>query len=309
MKIDVVFSFRNEEENLKELIVRTDSVFSKLVGIEYELIFVNDDSNDGSRDLLYKLNKDYPITIINMSRRFGVGPCTLAGFEYSNGDALIYMDSDLQDPPELIPKLINKFEEGNDIVHTTRIRRDGESKLRMWLTKNAYKIINILSEIKLPLNSGDFKLISKRAVNEICSIGEYDPYVRGLSIFVGFKQDYVMYSREKRFLGKSHFKTFGSGMIKEFLRGITSFSALPLYISFVFGLIIILFGIGLIIYSLLIKFMGIAAPGASSILISLSIFNGSILLSNGVIGLYLAKIYYQVKGRKKYIIESISSAK
>ena len=119
MKIDIVFSFRNEENNIPELVRRTVQVMNSLEDVEYEMIFVNDDSKDESFNILVEFQKDYPISIINMSRRFGIGPCIIAGFEYSQGDAVVYMDSDLQDPPELIPKLIEKFRNGAEIVHTT----------------------------------------------------------------------------------------------------------------------------------------------------------------------------------------------
>ena len=157
--LSVVFSFRNEEGNLKELVERVNSSFKNLSDWKYELIFVNDDSSDNSESILLQLQKDYPIKIINMSRKFGVDPCVLAGFRHAKGDAVIYLHTDLQDPPEIIPDLIKKYEDGFDIVHTVRTKRKGETKFRMLVTKMAYHLINILSDINLPIEAGYYKLI------------------------------------------------------------------------------------------------------------------------------------------------------
>lgn len=163
--ISYVFSFKNEEKNLEELIQRVDNSVKKLNNYDYELIFVNDASNDNSEKILLDLQKKYPITIINMSRTFGVGPCVLAGFKQAKGDCIIYMDSDLQDPPELLDKLIKEYENGAEVVHTVRTKRLGESKFKLLITKIAYKIINFLSDINLPTEAGDYKLISKKSSN------------------------------------------------------------------------------------------------------------------------------------------------
>ena len=149
--VSVVFSFRNEEKNLKELVSRVHAEFGKLKNYEYELIFVNDNSNDSSEHILENLQAKYKIKIINMSRTFGVGPCVLAGFKHSKGDCVVYMDSDLQDPPELISKILSEYEKGYDVVHTVREKRLGESGIKLFLTKLAYKTINSLSEINLPI--------------------------------------------------------------------------------------------------------------------------------------------------------------
>ena len=142
--ISYVFSFKNEEKNLEELIKRIDDSVKKLSNYDYELIFVNDASDDSSEKILLNLQNKFPITLINMSRTFGVGPCVLAGFKHAKGDCVIYMDSDLQDPPELLDKLINEYENGAEVVHTVRTKRLGESKFKLLVTKFAYKIINFL---------------------------------------------------------------------------------------------------------------------------------------------------------------------
>ena len=309
-KISIIFSFRNEEKNLKELLVRTNKVL-KNVKSKYssELIFVNDLSTDNSLNILKENLDYYPIKIINMSRRFGSTSCVLAGFKNATGDLVIYLDSDLQDPPELIEALLAKYEEGYDVVHTLRTKRLGENKIKMKITNLAYKIINFFSNIELKSNCGDFKLISRKALNNILNINEIDPYLRGLSVWVGHKQAFVEYVRDKRFDGETHYPLLGSiNPVAEFIRGIASFSVAPLYFSILIGMASLVISLGLIIYSFYIKFTGIAAPGASSILITVTFFSSIILIILGIIGIYIARIYEQIKGRTRYIIESIISS-
>ena len=204
--LTIVLSFRNEEKNIPELIKRLTETLKKLSDWEYQLIFVNDDSTDNSEQILLEKQKIFPIKIINMSRRFGNLPCVLAGLKNATGDAIIYMDSDLQDPPEIIPDLIKKFEEGFEVVHTKRTKRLGENKIKMLLTKVAYLAINRTSNIPLGVNVGDFKLLSKNVLNHMNSLTEFNPYLRGLSVWVGFKQTYVEYVRQARFSGDSKFR-------------------------------------------------------------------------------------------------------
>lgn len=308
MLLSVVFSFRNEEKNIPELVRQVSIAASGITHLDLEMIFVNDDSTDRSLELLMELRKQYPIKIINMSRRFGVTPCVLAGFAHSKGDAVIYMDTDLQDPPSLIPQMVERFRNGAEVVHTTRIRRDGETKIKMWLTGWGYKIINLLSDISLPENTGDFKLLSRKVVDAILALPESDPYLRGLSVWVGYKQEFIYYNRQARFGGTTHFPLFSKQVFREFIRGLTCFSAAPLYFSLVFGFATVAISGLLIVYALLAKLFGAAAFGSSSILIAVALFSGITLLTNGVIGLYIARIYNEVKRRPEYIIREIIDA-
>jgi len=311
-KISIIFSFRNEEKNILELVTKINQVFEGLSNWEYETIFVNDDSSDSSEKILLELQKKYPIKIINMSRKFGVGPCVLAGFDNCSGDCAIYMDSDLQDPPEIIPELIKKYEEGYDVVHTKRTKRIGESKLRLFITKLAYKIINKLSDISLPIEVGDFKLISKRVLEQIKKQKEFNPYIRGMSVWVGFNQAFVEYVRKERASGETKQALFSftyDGPIAQFLRGVTSYSLVPLYLGIILGILTFIFSIVLIIYALYTKFNGLAIAGSTSVIITVSFFSGIILVTMGIIGIYLARIYEQTRGRDKYIIKEIKNYK
>ena len=307
--LSIVFSFRNEEGNIEPLVKRISTTMQKVENWKYELIFVNDDSTDNSENILDKLQENYPIKIINMSRNFGVDPCVLAGFKNCSGDAIIYLHTDQQDPPEIIPDLIKKYEEGNEIVHTVRTKRKGEGKFRMFITKIAYSIINSLSDIDLPNQAGDYKLISKNALNEILKQKEYRPYVRGLSVWVGFKQGFVYYEREARGQGKSKMPLLSAGPITDFINGITSYSLKPLYLGIIFGFVSIIISLLLILYSLYLKFSNLAIPGSTSIIIAVSFFSGIMLFTLGVIGIYLARIFEQTKGREQYIIKEIKDFK
>tara|TARA_A100001011_G_scaffold397600_1_gene499157 strand:+ start:976 stop:1911 length:936 start_codon:yes stop_codon:yes gene_type:complete len=307
--ISFVFSFRNEEKNLKNLVQRIDKAVKKTETWDYELIFVNDDSTDNSEKVLLELQKEFKIKIVNMSRRFGTNPCVLAGFENCSGDCIIYMDSDLQDPPELITEIIKQHEKGFDIVHTRRTKRLGEPKTKLFFTSIAYSIINKLSDIDLQKDVGDFKLISRRALDKILEQKEYNPYIRGLSVWVGFKQTYVDYVREAREAGESKFSLFAAGPVTQFIRGVTSYSLKPLYSGVLLGFFAFLFSIFLIIYALYAKLAGLAVPGTTGILIVISFFSGALLSTLGIMGIYLARIFEQTKGRTRYIIKDIKDYK
>jgi dolichol-phosphate mannosyltransferase len=306
MLLSIVFSFRNEEQVLPELIRRLRNTLEPQ-SVDYELVFVNDASTDGSLDYLLKYREeDERVKIINMSRRFGNAPCVMAGLRHAKGDPVIYMDADLQDPPELIPKLLEKWHEGADVVHTTRTKRKGESALKMLLTKQAYKIINLVSDIDIPGNTGDFKLLSRRAVSEILKLNEYDPFLRGLSLWVGFNQSQVFYEREPRFGGDGHYSLLRSANpAREFIRGLTSFSSLPLYFALVLGFLV---SFGAFVYLLYIVFtrifLGMHLPGWPAIMVTMLFLGGTILFTIGVLGIYVGRIHKEIRNRPQYIIES-----
>ena len=194
------------------------------------------------------------------------------------------------------------FEKGYDVVHTVREKRLGESGVKLFFTKLAYKTINKLSEIDLPIEAGDFKLISKRVLEKILSQKEFRPYVRGLSVWVGFKQSFVYYTREARAHGESKFSLFSQGPISEFINGGTSYSLKPLYIGIFLGFFSLLFSVLLIVYALYAKFNDLAIPGTTGILIAVSFFSGILLFTLGIMGIYIARIFEQARGREKYII-------
>jgi glycosyltransferase involved in cell wall biosynthesis len=304
MMISVILSFLNEEEVLPELIRRVVSVLST-EHEDYEIIFVNDNSTDTSLELLLKARASNPrIKIINTSRRFGMVECILAGIEHSNGDAIIYLDTDLQDPPEVIPELLEKWRNGADVVYTVRTKRDGENPIKMWITRQAYKIIGLFSEIDLPVDSGNFRLINRTIREQLLQLPEVEPYLRGLVRWIGFKQEAVYYEREARFAGDCHVPLFGTGPAKEFMAGLTTFSVAPIFILFGFGfLVTILSFIALAI----IFISGISGSFSfTAAMISFLIFLwGSLVFAIGFVGVYVARIYKDVRGRPRYIIKNV----
>lgn len=302
--VSVVLSLYNEEETIPELIERLTTVFAR-TPYDYELVFVNDASTDRSLNLLEgHCGRDPHIKVLNMSRNFGVSQCAMAGFEHASGDAVIVMDADLQDPPEVIPELIEQWRQGADVVYTVRTDRAGESPIKLWVTKLAYRVLHFTSDIELPIEAGDFKLLSRRVVDELVRLREKDPFLRGLVHWVGFRQVPVYYRREKRFAGQSHFHFYGRRVILTFLSGVTSFSLAPLYAALVLGFLV---SSGAFLYLLAVlwmKYAGWNLPGWSAIMATTLFLGGTQLLTIGVLGLYVGTIYKEVKRRPNYIVES-----
>ncbi len=306
MLLSVVFSFRNEEDVIPELIKRMRRTLDPLK-LDYELIFVNDASTDGSLELLLKYHQqDERIKILNLSRRFGLAPGIRAGLQHARGDAVVYMDADLQDPPELIPKLLEELKKGAEVVHTTRTKRKGENRFKMWLTKQAYRVINLVADIDIPQNTGDFKLLSRRALDELLQLREYDPFMRGLVRWIGFRQAQVFYEREQRYAGQTHFSLLRSiNPVREFVRGLTSFSELPLYFALITGLLCCA---GSLIYLLAVLvrrlFSGTHLSAGSAVIVIMLFLGGTILFAIGILGLYVGRMHQDVKNRPHYIVES-----
>ena len=302
--VSVVFSFRNEGDVLPELLRRLRGVLDPLA-VDYELIFVNDASMDNSLEVLLEHAKnDKHIKIVNMSNCFGVNPCFMAGIRYARGDAVVTMDTDLQDPPELLPELIEKWREGADVVYTTRRTREGESRFKMWLTKWGYKLWRWGSAVEVPDQSGMYKLMSRRVVDIIAKIDEPDPFLRGLITWAGFKQVQVSYNRKPRYAGETHYPLLGTGPAKEFTRGLTSFSVLPMAAAVVLGALVMLAALLAFLIVLLLKCFGAAIQWVYAVLAALGFLGGLQLFALGVFGLYIHRIHNQVRSRPEYIVES-----
>jgi glycosyltransferase involved in cell wall biosynthesis len=311
--LSIVFSFRNEEEVIPSLLQRCRAVCSKLIQEArlgaYELIFVDDDSVDHSLSLLKKeADAHGDIRVVVMSRRFGTSVCVLAGMEHAVGDWVVYMDADLQDPPELIPSLIEIVEKDPavQIVHTKRLSRDGETWVKLAVTRLGYRILHFLTNSQLPIECGDFKLLSRRAVTEVLKFKEKKPFMRWLVCLVGFKQAFMPYRREAREEGGSHFPVFSWRVISNFLESaLVSTSVFPLHLISFAGMVSGL-GCGAVFFYILIeKFMGHNLPGWTAIM-SAVLFVGSIqILSIGLVGLYIASIFDEVKNRPSYIVSQL----
>ncbi|MDA0305552.1 MAG: glycosyltransferase family 2 protein [Proteobacteria bacterium] len=295
--VSVVLSFRNEDDVLPELISRLGAVFSKQP-VDYELVFVNDDSTDGSYALLKKAAaKNNKIKVVNMARRFGVSECVMAGMAYASGDAIVYMDSDLQDPPEVIPELIAKWKDGADVVYTVRTKREGESPLKMWITRMAYRAINASSEVDLPVNAGDFRLLNRKKCDQLLEFGEMDPYTRGLIPWLGGRQEPVYYQRDARATGEAHFSLFNSlNPYKTFISGLTSVSMAPIFLILLAGGLTVA---GSLLW-ILLSWIGIF--GGDGWVPFVLLLWGSLMGSLGFVGIYVGRTYKDVRGRPRYIV-------
>ncbi|MCK5216108.1 MAG: glycosyltransferase family 2 protein [Candidatus Omnitrophica bacterium] len=310
--LSIVFSFRNEEDVLAELIQRVRTVLQQEINkgtlVEYELIFVDDSSTDRSYEILVdQASAQQDIRILLMSRPFGVSPCAIAGMECARGDAVVYMDADLQDPPELIPELISAWQKGEDIdvVHTIRLSREGESRIKMFITRVGYWILNRTTEFSLPQNAGDFKLLSRRVVDHLVQLRERNPFLRGLVCWVGFNQAYVKYHRKKRAAGKAKFPVLGRKVIWNFLdSALISFSNLPLKIALFVGCIVSVLAFLFLVYFVIQKVvLPYVTPGISVIMVTVLLLGGVQLVTIGLLGLYLSSVFLEAKGRPNYIIK------
>lgn len=308
--LSVVFSFWNEEEVLPELIRRTRSVFDLLIAAGeirgYELIFVNDASTDGSEALLLAAAKERDdIRVVNMARNFGVSPCVMAGMQYARGDAVIYMDADLQDPPERIPEMLAawKADESVHVVHTVRRSRRGESAFKRGLTHLGYKILRAASQIQLPHEAGDFKLLSRRVVRHLLQFPEKRPFMRGLVCFVGYKQATVYYHREARQAGTSKFPVLGWKVLSNFFdSALISFSDAPLRVPAWLGSMLLLVGVVCLATALV---AGSAVAGWFAIAGVVTLVGGCQMLCLGMLGKYVMSIFAESKRRPNFIIRDV----
>jgi polyisoprenyl-phosphate glycosyltransferase len=290
--VSVVLSFRNEAGNIPTLISRLAAMFAA-EDVSYELVFVNDDSTDASlATLLRERESNSRVKIVNLSRRFGVSEGVLAGMAEARGEAVIYMDADLQDPPEVIPRLLEHWRKGAAVVHTIRTRRHGEHPLKMLATRWAYRVIQLGSAVELPVDAGDFKLLSREAVTHLLQIRESDPYLRGLVVWLGFTQVFVPYERDARHEGRTHFPFFSRNPWKTFCIGMTSFSFLPIYACWALAAVGLVGSFPLLLFS-------------NTLMAALTFFWATTLAAVGGVGIYVIRIYKDVRGRPPYVVKSV----
>ncbi len=309
-RVSVVLSFWNEQAVIPELIRRLREVFAPLRAAgkiaSHELIFVNDASTDHSELIIREAAAGHDdIRLVNMSRNFGVSPCVVAGMAHASGDVVVYMDADLQDPPEVIPKMLEAYqsEPDVDVVHTVRTERRGETRIKLAITKLGYAILKRVSTIELPVEAGDFKLLSRRVVNHLVQMREKRPFIRALVCWIGFKQKRVEYQREARFSGATKFPIFGLGVIRNFLdSAFISFSDVPLRIAMVAGAVTSILTLLFIFWILLEKIRGHNLPGWTATMVAILFLGGVQLLCIGLQGLYISSIFVETKWRPNYIV-------
>lgn len=300
--VSIIIPVYNEEETLTELYKRLIPVCNG-VSKKYEVIFINDGSSDGSLRILRSFRKkNRNVKIINFSRNFGHQAAITAGIDYANGDAAIIMDADLQDPPELIPKFIEKWQEGYAVVYGQRIGRKGEGLFKKFTAKFFYKLLKAFTRYPIPENVGDFRLMDKKVILALRELREYHRFVRGLVSWIGFRQGAVAFIRDPRFAGKTKYPF--KKMFSFAIDAITSFSILPLRIATFLGFGMVLVSLIFVGYTILVFFLGRTIPGWTSLALVGLFFGGIQLFIIGIIGEYIGRIYEEVKKRPHYIIES-----
>jgi len=302
--ISIVVPVCNEEGSLPELYHRIAAVMQRL-SLPYELIFVDDGSTDGSLDIMLEFSeKDKSVKIIQLSRNFGHQSAILAGIANAHGKAVIMMDSDLQHPPELIEKLIDKWHEGNDVVYTCRDQTQDESLFKKLTSRCFYYLINHLAEVNISTGTADFRLLDRSVVESLRAFEEQSLFLRGIINWVGYRQTSISYRAAARYSGESKYSLLR--MLRFATDGITSFSSLPLYISVFLGMVISLFCFiyaGLVIYVRL--FTERTVDGWTSVIVAFLFLGGIHLLTLGIHGIYLGQVYKEVKGRPRYLIRRI----
>ena len=309
-KISIIIPAYNEEEVAQECYNRLEEVLNKLNNYENEIIFINDGSKDKTLEILTKLaNQNENVKIVSFSRNFGHQAAVTAGLKYVTGDVILIIDADLQDPPELLPEMLKLWEEGNEVIYGERKTREGESRFKLFTAKMFYKTLNALSDVEIPKNTGDFRLVDRKVVDTINSLPEHNKFLRGLFSWVGYRKYAFKYERKERFAGKTKYPL--KKMLKLAADGIIGFSTKPLKILGGLGFISIIISFIILIYSLLsfaFEWNNLEA-GWTSIMVSITFFAGVQLLSIWVLSEYIGRIYDETKNRPQYIVDKTINIK
>jgi polyisoprenyl-phosphate glycosyltransferase len=308
VELSVIIPVYNEEKILPELYRRLKNTVSEITS-SYELIFINDGSRDNSLVELFKLSQaDDNVYYINFSRNFGHQIAVSAGVDACSGNAVVIIDGDLQDPPELIAELYHKHKEGYEVVYARRIARNGESLFKKWTAKLFYRILQKLTEINIPVDTGDFRLIDRKIADYLKQMPEQTKYLRGQIAWLGFRQTEVLYNRDSRKYGKTAYSF--SKMFNLAMNGITGFSDQPLILVTKMGFLVSCFSFLIIVMAIISHFfLHRTITGWTSLIISSMFIGGVQLISIGVIGEYISRINKNVLNRPLYIIENTNLGK
>ncbi|MEN6326537.1 MAG: glycosyltransferase family 2 protein [Syntrophomonas sp.] len=303
VRYTIIIPVFNEEAVINETYIRLTQVMES-VGDPYELLFVNDGSKDRTPDIIKGLSKlDNCVRLLDFSRNFGHQIAITAGMDYARGDAIVIIDADLQDPPELIPPMIKKWQEGYEVVYAKRAQRKGETLFKKITASLFYRTLRALTEVDIPLDTGDFRLIDRKVCNVMQSIREKNRFVRGLVSWVGFRQTAVEYIREERFAGETKYPL--RKMLRLSMDGITSFSYKPLKIATYLGFVISFGSFVYLLISLVQRlFTSSTVAGWASLMACLLLLNGVILIILGILGEYVGRIYDETKNRPLYILRN-----
>ena len=302
-EISIVVPVRNENENIKPFLERAEKVLN-MIGKNYEIIFALDPSTDNTeQNILNEIKRNENIKLLVFSRRFGQPAATIAGILNCHGSYCVVIDVDLQDPPEIIEELYKKIITGYEVVYAKRKTRKGETFFKKTISTIGYYLINKLSDVSIPRDAGDFRIISRKVINHLKKLNESHGFLRGMVAFVGFKQTFIEYDRVERFAGKGKYNKF-FGSLKIGFNGLIGFSSRPLFLMSIAGFIIAFLSFILGIWYFFQKIFGINLTlGLTTTVILISFFAGVQLLGLGLLGEYVGRIYDEVKKRPKYIID------
>ncbi len=298
--LSVVVPVYNEESVLMETFKRLKTVLDAME-ITYEVILVNDGSKDKTAEIAAEICNENPSwKFLNFSRNFGHQIAITAGMDYSSGEAIVVIDADLQDPPELIPQMMLKWHEGFDVVYAKRVKREGETFFKKFSAKMFYKLMRFMTDFDLPTDVGDYRLIDSKVKEALKLVNERNRYIRGIISWLGFKQTAVEFNREKRFAGETKYPL--KKMIKFAFDGITSFSYKPLKIATYIGVLVSFVSFVFIIIVIIMAMLQKTVTGWASTLAVSLFFNGVVLIMLGIIGEYIGRIFDEVKARPLYIV-------
>src|SRR6202795_972566 len=303
LALSVVVPVYKEAGSIKPFLTRTESVMAKM-GVSYEIIFAMDPSPDETETvILDEIERNPAVKLILFSRRFGQPAATMAGILNCTGEKCVVIDVDLQDQPEVIEQLYNKMAEGFEVVYAMRASREGETLIKRAVSYFGYTVINRLSDVQIPRNTGDFRIISRRVIEELRRLSETHGFLRGMVAYVGFRQAAVLYNRGARLTGTGNYNRL-IGSLRIGINGLVGFSSRPLQLMSMAGFVVaaISFAIGL--WYLIQKLMGIIlTPGLPTTVLVVSFFSGVQLLALGVVGEYIGRIYDETKRRPMYIVD------
>lgn len=302
-EISLIVPVYKEEANIRPFMARVENVFSRMQ-VSYEVIFSLDPSPDRTEEvILEEINRNSNIKLLVFSRRFGQPAATMAGILSCTGKTCVVIDVDLQDQPELIELMYKKLDEGFEVVYAKRRSRKGETLFKRFISYMGYALINKLSDVQIPRNTGDFRIMTRRVIEELRRLNESHGFLRGLVSYVGFKQTFIEYDRDERFSGTGNYNRL-TGSLKIGLNGLISFSARPLFLMSISGFVLAVFSFLLGAGYVAQKLIGIdLTPGLSTTVIVVSFFAGVQLLGLGLIGEYVGRIYDEVKRRPMYIVD------
>ena len=303
--LSIVVPIYREEANIRPFLARTEQVLAKM-GVSYEIVFALDPSPDRTEDVIVQeINSNSSIRLLVFSRRFGQPAATMAGILTCTGETCVVLDVDLQDPPELIGKLYAKLHEGYEVVYAKRRSRKGETLAKRLISYVGYAAINRLSDVEIPRNTGDFRIMTRRVIEQLRRLNEAHGFLRGLVAYVGFRQAFIEYDRDERYAGKGNYNRL-TGSLKIGLNGLISFSRRPLQLMSLAGFGLAAFSFLLGAWYVAQKLLGFElTPGLSTTVLVVTFFAGVQLLGLGLIGEYIGRIYDEVKRRPTHIVESI----